>query len=65
MAYLVDANVLLRGIQPHHPLHAEAVHALAALRERGEELLLVPQTSPWSPPDPWATCLWSLQIRGE
>lgn len=43
MAYLLDTNVLLRSIQPHHAQHREAVNAVAKLLEEGERVYVVPQ----------------------
>lgn len=40
MAILVDTNVLLRSAQPDSEMHLTAVAALAALMERGEELVV-------------------------
>jgi predicted nucleic acid-binding protein len=40
MALLVDTNVLLRSVQPTHPMHASAVRALAVLMEREEPLVV-------------------------
>ncbi|QDV81055.1 type II toxin-antitoxin system VapC family toxin [Botrimarina mediterranea] len=40
---LVDANVLLRLVQPSHSMHAAAFESLARLRESGEPLVIVPQ----------------------
>jgi hypothetical protein len=38
MAILIDTNVLLRLMQPHHPQCAVAERAVAALRARNETL---------------------------
>jgi predicted nucleic acid-binding protein len=43
MSTALDTNILTRSAQPHHPLHAEAVAAVDALRQQGEALYLVPQ----------------------
>lgn len=43
MAYLSDTNLLLRGIQPAHPIHQIAVAAMAKLLSRGERVCIVPQ----------------------
>jgi predicted nucleic acid-binding protein len=43
MAYLLDTNILLRWTQPLDPQHALAVKAVLQLREREEELCIVPQ----------------------
>ncbi len=43
MPFLVDTNILLRSIDPSHPMNAIAVQALTALRGQGEQLCIVPQ----------------------
>lgn len=43
MSFLVDTNILLRGAQPHHPMHTLAEDAVAVLRQQDERLCLVPQ----------------------
>ncbi|HEV2201332.1 MAG TPA: type II toxin-antitoxin system VapC family toxin [Bryobacteraceae bacterium] len=40
MAILVDTNVLLRAVQPGHPMNGPAVQALAVLMEREEPLVV-------------------------
>src|ERR1700691_1660318 len=40
---LVDTSVLLRTLQPHHPLFVHADRAIRLLPERGEELQIVAQ----------------------
>ena len=40
MAILIDTNILLRSVQPVHPMHASAVRAMAILMEREETLLV-------------------------
>jgi predicted nucleic acid-binding protein len=40
MAILIDTNLLLRSVQPAHPMHASAVRALATLMEREEPLVI-------------------------
>jgi len=40
---LVDTNVLIRLLQPHHPLHSPADRAIELLPERGKKLHIVPQ----------------------
>lgn len=44
MNVLVDANILLRGAEPAHPMHAVALAAMAVLRNRGDTLCVVPQS---------------------
>ncbi len=43
MRFLVDTNLLLRSVAPEHPMNADAVNAINTLRERGEQLYIVPQ----------------------
>lgn len=43
MAVLLDTNILLRLLQPHHPHCASAEHALLTLRARNEVLYLTVQ----------------------
>jgi predicted nucleic acid-binding protein len=43
MRYLEDTNLLLRGAEPAHPMYPVAVHAIATLLDRGDEVVLVPQ----------------------
>lgn len=43
MACLVDTNVLLRSLQPHHSMHQDAVEAIASLLQKGETVNIVPQ----------------------
>lgn len=43
MSVLVDTNVLLRSVQPSHPMHAMAVRALAVLMEQEEPLAVTVQ----------------------
>lgn len=43
MRVLSDSNVLLRGIQPGHPQHADADRAITRLLAGGDEVCIVPQ----------------------
>ena len=43
MRFLVDTNLLLRSVAPEHPMNGDAVNAINTLRERGEQLYIVPQ----------------------
>ncbi|MBD2577175.1 PIN domain-containing protein [Oscillatoria sp. FACHB-1406] len=43
MSFLVDTNVLLRSIDIIHPMNFDAVNSLTTLRDRGEEIYIVPQ----------------------
>jgi len=40
MAILVDTNLLLRAVQPGHPMNGSAVRALATLMEREDSLVV-------------------------
>jgi hypothetical protein len=40
---LVDTSVLIRTLQPHHPLYIPADRAIRLLAEQGEELHIVAQ----------------------
>ena len=42
MKVLIGTNILTRSVQPGHPMHSDAVNAVALLRAAGEELLVVP-----------------------
>lgn len=43
MSTLVDTNVLLRLVEPNHPMHINVLDALDNLRRGGETLCIVPQ----------------------
>lgn len=43
MPTLIDTNVLLRSVQPSHPMHASAVRALEVLLKRDEVLIVALQ----------------------
>jgi len=43
MSVFVDTNVLLRSVQPSHPMHDPAVRTVAALIRDGEPLVVTPQ----------------------
>jgi len=43
MAYLLDTNILLRSVQPDHPMHGTALAALSSLGSAKERLTIVPQ----------------------
>lgn len=43
MSVFVDSNILLRSVQPSHPLHDSAVRSLTALIAAGETLVVTPQ----------------------
>ncbi len=43
MAVLVDTNVLVRSVQPHHPLTPNAENAIAVLTRTGEAVTIAVQ----------------------
>lgn len=43
MPTLIDTNILLRSVQPSHPMHAIAVRALEVLMKREEPLVIAVQ----------------------
>lgn len=43
MSYLADTNILLRLIEPAHPMHLDAYGAVEALLNRGETVYALPQ----------------------
>lgn len=43
MAFLIDTNILLRSVQPHHPQSGVVERALAVLRTRDEVLHIATQ----------------------
>jgi len=43
VTFLVDTNLLLRSVEPSHPMYGDALNAIATLRVRGEQLHIVPQ----------------------
>jgi predicted nucleic acid-binding protein len=43
MSVFVDTNVLLRSVQPSHPMHDPAVRSVAALIRSGEPVVITPQ----------------------
>jgi len=43
MQVLLDTNVLLRSVEPRHAQHQTSVDATDALRQRGHDLVIVPQ----------------------
>lgn len=43
MRILLDANMLLRSVQPNHPQHADAVSAVISLEAGGYHPVIVPQ----------------------
>ncbi|MCS6859945.1 MAG: hypothetical protein NZT92_06460 [Abditibacteriales bacterium] len=43
MAYVIDTNILLRSIQPAHPMFEQATRAVETLLNRGEEVCVLPQ----------------------
>ena len=43
MPFLADTNLLLRSVDPNHPMNADAVNAINSLRQHGEQIHIVPQ----------------------
>lgn len=43
MSTLIDTNILLRSVQPTHPMHPVAVRALERLMKREESLFIAVQ----------------------
>ena len=43
MSFLADTNILLRSIDPSHPMHSDAVNAIRILRSQGNSICIVPQ----------------------
>lgn len=43
MRFLIDTNILLRSVQPSHPIHLLAVRAVETLLSRGEPLAVAVQ----------------------
>ncbi len=43
MAYLVDTNLLLRSVEPHHPMYGNTVNAISILGGAGVELVITHQ----------------------
>lgn len=43
MSYLADTNILLRLVEPAHPMHPDAFGAVEALLSRGETVYALPQ----------------------
>jgi predicted nucleic acid-binding protein len=43
MLYVVDTKILLRSVEPNHPMHQETLAALALLRSGGHSLCVFPQ----------------------
>jgi len=52
MRVLVDTNIVTRSAQPGHPMYQDATDAVSTLRQRGEQLCLVPQNLY----EYWAVC---------
>jgi len=43
MLFLVDTDLLLRSVDPSHPMNADAANAINTMRQRGDRLHIVPQ----------------------
>lgn len=44
MRYLADTNILLRSVQPAHPMHTGAVRAVTLLLAAGDEICVFNQS---------------------
>ncbi len=44
MRVLVDTNILLRGVQPNHPLSSQATRAVSKLIRQNDAVFFCPQT---------------------
>jgi len=44
MRVLVDTNILLRSVQPNHPLSSQATHAVSRLIRQNDAVFFCPQT---------------------
>lgn len=60
MDFLVDSNILLRHVEPKHPMHTEAVDAVAALLNAGESVFIIPQNIS----EFWNVCTRPLNKNG-
>lgn len=60
MPFLVDTNILLRSIDTAHPMNPDAVNAVITLRDRGEQLYIVPQNLI----EFWNVCTRPIQRNG-
>ncbi|MDY6783830.1 MAG: PIN domain-containing protein [Cyanobacteriota bacterium] len=60
MPFLVDTNILLRTIDPVHPMNAETVNAITAIRSRSEQIYIVPQNLI----EFWNVCTRPLEKNG-
>jgi predicted nucleic acid-binding protein len=58
--FLVDSNILLRHVEPKHPMHLEAVNAIAALLNAGESVYVIPQNIS----EFWNVCTRPLNKNG-
>ena len=71
MSILVDTNVFLRSVQPHHPLNHQALSALLFLGKGSDPLVIVPQiivefwTAATRPIQNNGLGLTTLQAKGE
>ena len=43
MVFFLDTNILLRGVQPAHPMYTVTVAALSELASRNDEMVVLPQ----------------------
>jgi predicted nucleic acid-binding protein len=58
--FLVDSNILLRHVEPKHPMHIEAVNAVATLLNAGESVFVIPQNIS----EFWNVCTRPLNKNG-
>lgn len=60
MTFLIDTNIVLRLAQPGHPMRADALSSLSALRRQGENLYLASQNLI----EFWRTCTRPIDRNG-
>jgi len=60
VVYLIDSNILLRYVEPRHPMHSEAVTAVAVLLNAGETVVVLPQNIA----EFWNVCTRPLNKNG-
>jgi len=60
MPFLLDTNILLRSVDSTHPMNPDAVNAIITLRNRGEQLYIVPQNLI----EFWNVCTRQIQRNG-
>jgi predicted nucleic acid-binding protein len=60
MSYLLDTNILLRLIQPEHPMYSLAVNAIVILHQQEASLCMTPQNLI----EFWAVATRPLNVNG-